>query len=243
MSALLAALLVASSVSSGSTVPTRTPTVIVESGRVERILVIGDSNFFGSLGHTLRRGFEDQGHIVRLRGKAASGLARPEYFDWFAESERLIAEFRPTVIVTMLGANDVQRITWPLLGDRVQFKDEAAWRRAYHGRVRQFMKMLSAEGRQVLYLSPTNRGWRIAVEAVTKVREVQSRAALGLDRVEWVDMFPFSSDENGNWLREGVDEQGRRVVYRKPDRIHLTGAGGKLVGERLLAELAKRRRG
>jgi len=245
MGLLLVALLCASSAStgasSGASVPAHAPVRIAPSG--ERILLIGDSNFFGSLGHTLRKGFEAEGHVVHLRGKASSGLARPEFFDWFAEAERLIADFEPTIIVSMLGANDVQRITWPALDDRVQWKDEAGWRRAYHGRVRQFMKLLSGGGRSVFYLSPTNRGWRIAVDAVTKVREVQRRAATGLAGVEWIDMFPLSSDEHGSWLKVGRDDNGKPVVYRRPDRIHLTGAGGKLVGERLLAELAKRRRG
>jgi hypothetical protein len=206
----------------------------------ERVLLIGDSNFFGTLGHTLRVGLEAQGHAVHLRGKPSSGLARPEFFDWFRESEHLIEQFQPTVVITMLGANDVQRITWPALSDRVFFKDEAAWRRAYFGRVRQFMKHLAQDGRRVFYLSPTNRGWKIAVDAVTKVREIQSRAALGLNGVTWIDMFPLSSDENGSWLRMGRDEDGKPIWYRRSDRIHLTAEGGRLVGERLLAELARR---
>jgi hypothetical protein len=245
MGGLLVTLFFATTITSGASsrdaAPHQPPAMMAPHG--ERILLIGDSNFFGSLGHTLRTGLERQGHVVQLRGKSSSGLARPEFFDWFAESERLIAEFKPTVIVSMLGANDVQRITWPALDDRVQWKDEAAWRRAYHGRVRQFMKLLSSDGRVVYYLSPTNRGWRIAVDAVNKVREVQRRAATGLAGVEWVDMFPLSSDETGSWLKAGRDANGKVVVYRRSDRIHLTGEGGKLVGERLLAELAKRRRG
>lgn len=220
---------------SGGVEPPRASAPLVN----ERVLLIGDSNFFGSLGHTLRLGLEAEGHTVYLRGKASSGLARPEFFDWFAESERLIEEFRPTIIITMLGANDVQRITWPALSDRVFFKDEPAWRRAYFGRVRQFMRHLAQDGRRVFYLSPTNRGWKIAVDAVTKVREIQSRAALGLTGLTWVDMFPLSSDEHGSWLRMGLDDNGKPVWYRRPDRIHLTAEGGKLVGTRVLAELKR----
>jgi hypothetical protein len=205
-------------------------------------LLIGDSNFFGSLGHTLKRGFEAEGHIVELRGKSASGLARPEYFDWFTEARALIARFRPTVIVSMLGANDVQRITWPALDDRVYFKNEPAWRRAYEGRVRQFMRLLSDEGRTVYYLSPTNRGWEIARVAVTKVREVQAHAARGLPRVHWVDMFPLSSDAAGQWLNRGRDAEGREVVYRMPDRIHLTIEGGRFIGHKVLETLRRLRR-
>lgn len=242
MSLLLVATLasvVPSLASSGGAIPVA-PEASWGLGAHERVLLIGDSNFFGELGNTLRRGFEAEGHVVMLRGKPSSGLARPEFFDWFAEAKRLIAEFRPTVIVSMLGANDVQRITWPALDDRVFFKDEHGWRQAYVGRVRQFMRLLSEGGRRVFYLSPTNRGWRIAVDAVTKVREVQARAALGLERVRWIDMFPLSSDEHGQWLRWGVQPDGSRVFYRRSDRIHLTVEGGRLVGGRLLALIQRR---
>lgn len=243
MCPLLVALLFATQTPSLSATGGSQPPVIVTPLDHERILLIGDSNFFGTLGHTLRLGFEAQGHQVRLRGKPSSGLARPEFFDWFAESERLIAEFSPTVIIAMLGANDVQRITWRALSDKVFFKDDAGWRRAYYGRVRQFMKHLSSGDRRVFYLSPTNRGWKIAVDAVTKVREVQSRAALGLERVTWIDMFPLSSDDAGSWLRMGRDANGKMISYRRADRIHLTPAGGRLVGERVLAEIKRRTRG
>lgn len=205
----------------------------------ERVLLIGDSNFFGPLGHTLRKDFLRKGYHVKLRGKPSSGLARPEFFDWFAEAERLIEEFRPTLVIAMLGANDVQRITWPQFGDRVQWDEEARWRRAYAGRYREFARFLSARVPEVVLLSPTNRGWDSARAAVTRVREVQRRAVRGLPGVHWIDMFPLSSNEDGSWLSTGEDARGKRIWYRQPDRIHLTKAGGKVVGTRVLEVLGR----
>lgn len=205
----------------------------------ERVLLIGDSNFFGPLGHTLRKAFLRKGHHVKIRGKPSSGLARPEFFDWFAEAERLIEEFRPTLVIAMLGANDVQRITWPHLGDRVQWDEEVRWRQAYAGRYREFARFLAARVPEVVLLSPTNRGWDSARAAVTRVREVQQRAVRGLAGVHWIDMFPHSSNEDGSWLRDGEGERGKRIWYRQPDRIHLTKAGGKVVGARVLEVLGK----
>jgi len=207
-----------------------------------RVLLIGDSNFFGPLGHTLRRAFAQRAYHVKIRGKPSSGLARPEFFDWFAESERLISEFHPDLVVVMLGANDVQRITWPQLDDRIQWKNEVPWRRAYEGRYREFARFLSARVPEVVMLSPTNRGWRIAREAVTRVRELQERAVRGLSNVHWIDMFPLSSNADGSWL-SFVDlpdgKHKKRIWYRRPDRIHLTKEGGKLVGSRVMESLSK----
>jgi len=207
--------------------------------RPTRVLMIGDSNFYGALGHRLDFGFRARGYDVFLRGKPSSGLARPEFFDWFEEARRLIAQTRPDAIVVMLGANDVQRITWPRLSKKVFFKDEQDWRTAYEARVRTFMRMLAEGGREVFYLSPTNRGWDKARRAVSKVRDIQERVAAGLPRVHWVDMFPFSSDANGAWLHFGVGDDGEKVWYRMPDRIHLTKSGGELIGARVLRYLAQ----
>lgn len=207
-----------------------------------RVLLIGDSNFFGPLGHTLRKAFAQRAYHVQIRGKPSSGLARPEFFDWFAESERLIAEFHPDLVVVMLGANDVQRITWPALDDRIQWRNETPWRRAYQGRYRAFARFLSERVPEVVLLSPTNRGWDTARDAVTRVREVQQRAVRGLTNVHWIDMFPLSSNPDGSWLRfaDAPDgKQTRRIWYRRPDRIHLTKDGGKLVGTRVMDSLTK----
>ena len=216
-----------------------------------RVLLIGDSNFFGPLGHTLRRAFAQRAYHVQVRGKPSSGLARPEFFDWFAESERLIDEFHPDLVVVMLGANDTQRITWPSLDDRIQWRNETPWRRAYEGRYRQFARFLSERVPEVVLLSPTNRGWRSARDAVTRVREVQQRAVRELTNVHWIDMFPLSSNADGSWLcfadapvvsdGKGVKDgkHTKRIWYRRPDRIHLTKEGGKLVGTRLMQSLSE----
>ena len=206
-----------------------------------RVLLIGDSNFFGPLGHTLRKAFAQHAYHVKIRGKPSSGLARPEFFNWFAESERLISEFHPDLVVVMLGANDVQRIPWPHLGDRIQWSNEAPWRRAYEGRYREFARFLAERVPEVVLLSPTNRGWDLARDAVTRVREVQQRAVRGLANVHWIDMFPLSSNADGSWLRFGDAPDGnrsKRIWYRRPDRIHLTKDGGKLVGTRVMQTLS-----
>ncbi|MFO0748562.1 MAG: DUF459 domain-containing protein [Myxococcota bacterium] len=214
------------------------PCASLDTPRPTRVLLIGDSNFFGWLGSRVVLGLEARGYQVFLRAKPASGLACPEFFDWFREAKRVIDDTHPDVVVAMIGANDVQRITWPRLKRRIRFKDLEGWRVAYEARVRAFMQLLAADGREVFYLSPTNRGWDLARNAVERVRQVQSRVSADLPRVHWVDMFPLSSDKNGDWLHFGVDDLGKRISYRMADRIHLTKWGGDLVGARLLRLLA-----
>ena len=54
-------------------------------------LIVGDSNIFGPLGKSLERSLGALGFDVKRRGKATSGLARPDFFDWSTEARRLRA--------------------------------------------------------------------------------------------------------------------------------------------------------
>ncbi|MEZ4265293.1 MAG: hypothetical protein R3F39_02855, partial [Myxococcota bacterium] len=60
------------------------------------------------------------------------------------------------------------------------------------------------------------------------------------DGIEWIDMFPLSSDANGNWLKGTKDERGARVRYRRSDGIHLTPEGAVVVADRVMRDLVQR---
>jgi len=202
------------------------------------VLLIGDSNIFGHFGKALEADLVAEGYRVVRRGKPTSGLARPDFFDWFVEARRLVDRVRPDTVVMLFGGNDGQRLRFRDRGlGTIFWEDEARWNVVYETRVRRLMEYLQADGRRVVLLSPTNRAPRQARQRMGRVREAMKRATSGLDRVTYVDMFPFTSDERGRWLRRGRDERGRSVSFRKGDGIHLTTAGGVEVARRVLPTL------
>jgi uncharacterized protein len=201
-------------------------------------LIIGDSNIFGPLGKFLQRGLGALGYDVDRRGKPTSGLARPDFFDWWAEARTLLDAHQPDLVIAMFGGNDGQRMeSTDLSRQSVRIADGGAWGHEYQRRVRSFAALLRGQGRAVFILSPTNRRPRFAREKMQKVRAAQREALEGMQGVTWIDMFPLSSDEHGEWLEEGVDVDGDPINYRRPDGIHLTPAGGQLVGHRVLERL------
>lgn len=203
-----------------------------------RALVVGDSNIFGPLGKFLERGLGALGYDVKRRGKPTSGLARPDFFDWAAEVEGLLERHEPNLVIAMFGGNDGQRMaSTDLSGKPVQMSAGDAWAHEYQSRVSAFARKVRGEGRTVFILSPTNRRPRFAREKMQKVRAAQREALEGMDNVTWIDMFPLSSDADGEWLKEGTDVNGDLVNYRRPDGIHLTPAGGQVVGQRVLERL------
>lgn len=203
-----------------------------------KALILGDSNIYGTLGKALATSLQALGYDVARYGKPTSGLARPDYFDWPTYAAEVLHEFDADVVFFMFGGNDGQRLTFVASGaDRVWWKNEDAWRAEYAERVEAFAQVLRGANRRVYLLSPTNRRSRIERSKMERVKAVQRQAVAGLDRVTWIDMYPYSSDPHGGYLSGGLDQRGRSLDYRRGDGIHLTPAGGVEVARRLFAEL------
>ena len=203
-------------------------------------LILGDSNIFGPLGKSLERSLGALGFDVQRRGKATSGLARPDFFDWSEEARRLFALHNPALVIAMFGGNDGQRMEFhDASGTPLKMDSGDAWEVAYQHRIREFALLLRGDSRRVFILSPTNRRPRFAREKMIRVRAAQRRALKDLEGVTWIDMFPLSSDDSGTWLNSGADVDGNIVRYRREDGIHLTPAGGQVVGQRLIERLLR----
>lgn len=211
---------------------------VLRSPEHASVLLLGDSNIFGTLGQALARHLRGRGMAVQRFGKPTSGLARPDFFDWPREAARLVASADPDVVVFMVGGNDHQRLeSTASSGMRVAWRELDAWREEYGRRVREVAVLLRGEGRRVFFLSPTNRAPRIDREGVWRVARAQRDALEGVAGVTWIDMFALTTDAQGRWLSRGLDADGCYRVYRRPDGIHLTEEGGELVARRLLTVL------
>ena len=218
--------------------PHASPTTSVSEPRQpngKRALLIGDSNFFGPLGRVLSRELARRGYHVTLVAKSASGLAHPQFFNWFQTVPDLLRTCNPDIVIALFGGNDGQPIT-RLRGNepsRVSFRDRIPWDAAYKTRVRELAELLRGTAPEVFLLSPTNRP-EPARARVVRIKGLQQDAVRDLARVHAVDLFPFSTDPDGAYLRTGIDPDGRAVGYRRPDGIHLTPAGGEVVGRQLM---------
>jgi hypothetical protein len=196
------------------------------------MLILGDSNIFESFGKELEADFTVAGFEVTRRGKPTSGMARPDFYDWITMGAELRERYRPDVVLIMFGGNDGQRLEpYPGSGGmRIKWKHEIAWRDEYTRRVRTLARVLGGGGARVFILSPTNRRSRKAVERMQRVIECQREAVEDLFFANWVDTWKPSSDEDGRYLKKGLDPEARHqtwraVRYRRGDGIHLTKAG------------------
>jgi lysophospholipase L1-like esterase len=193
-----------------------------------RIVVVGDSLAVG-LSRALSASVAPARVRVVNQGRLASGLARPDAFDWPAEVEKIGRAFRPHVVVVMLGSNDSQPIGLPR-GVVPMFTRE--WVEEYR---RQIARLISAAARNealVVWagLPPMRDGSRNGwARRLNEHFELVTADRRGVEFIDTWEAFAGRGDPYRAYLRDG---RGRTQLVRAGDGVHLSS-----IGYRMLATL------
>ena len=198
----------------------------------------------GGLGLYLEQGLREDGLVVRRRGKASTGLARPDFFDWPAEAARLVAAEHPQVCVTMFGGNDAQGL-W--MGrekgpngrrvDRWIRWQEPGWSEEYARRVGRMYDALASEGATVFWIGMPVMG-REKLHARMRRLNTIYRAEMALRRrAYFLDVWDVLAAPDGSYTSRlkvaRPDGRARKVTVRAGDGVHLTVAGAHLLADHL----------
>jgi len=162
--------------------------------------------------------------------KVASGLTRPDYFDWPAHLKQAIGkrERRFDAVTLMFGANDGQDIK--VDGEQLDF-GTGPWKAMYARRVGAVMDLCLEESVQRVYWVGMPRmgiGWfNKRMERMNDIykAEAEKRAP----RVEYIDA----------WTIVDAPADTYQAKYRQSDGVHLTVEGGFKVAEAVLASVAR----
>lgn len=219
---------------------------------VRAVLLLGDSKIATDFGAALQRTLaatptaDAAGAAVPLRvgrrGKSATGLARPDFFDWMAEAERVLAQHRPDLVVVGLGGNDGQDLVGRP-GDqgprRVAWGSDA-WPEHYAARLTRLLDLLAGDDRRVVWLEVTTAD-RPRLEAKLRlIREVQREAVARFGaRAVYLETRHHFFDASGALVRE-VEVDRRRQPLRMEDGIHFSVPGSRWLAPRVAAELLGR---
>lgn len=191
-----------------------------------RILVVGDS-----LGKDFAYGLEqvlagDPRFVVAVDARPATGLARPDYFDWPARLRADLERERPEIVVVMLGGDDAQPFE---LEGRALPLGSAEWRAAYGARVAAFMRAAAAEDRAVLWIGlPVMRDAEFS-ERMAELNAIY-RTAAEHERVTYVDVWALFADAAGRYAAYLPDARGRPTLLRQSDGIHFNVDGAIRIG-------------
>ena len=160
---------------------------------------------------------------IDLDPRPATGLSRPDFFDWSQHLAGVLTESVPDVIVVLFGANDFQNVEYE--GEILdRFGDE--WLELYRERVDLIMTLLSQPDTQTVWVGqPPVRESQLS-GGLARMNEVYEEVAAEHPQVTFVDTWALFSDEQGSYTDE-IDG----VRLRREDGVHLTIAGGNRLAE------------
>lgn len=198
-----------------------------------RVYIGGDSIVRDAGESFLRIAAEDPLLSTTMHYEIATGLTRPDYYDWPAALVTDAEALDPEVMFIMFGGNDAQGIVGPdgTVHDTI---DSPGWRAEYGRRVEIVMDSLRAEGRLILWIgmppvrSPGFQG------RVDVLNEIYESAAEDRPWVRFVDLSRVLGDANGAYVERlpGVDG-----ALRQSDGIHLARPGADHQARHMLTVL------
>jgi hypothetical protein len=168
-----------------------------------------------------------------LHYENATGLTRPDAYDWPAALVDDMATHRPDVAIILFGGNDSQGIQTPT-GEVFQTVSEPGWQAEYARRVGGVMDLLRADGRVVLWVGlPPMReaGFDGRVDILNGIYAGEAERR---PWVTYVDTFPLFGDADGDYVAQGPGPDGSPVDLRQDDGIHLSSPGATVLARALL---------
>ena len=73
-----------------------------------RVVIVGDS-LAAAAGNIARRVFRPSLVTIQQHGRNSTGLARPDYFDWFAAMGQIVEGYDPDLVIVMIGRTTSSR--------------------------------------------------------------------------------------------------------------------------------------
>ena len=179
--------------------------------------------------------------VGSVDGRVATGLTRPDVFNWFDEIRRQVKELRPRAVVLAFGGNDDKAYMTGLpegteLGDFGSW----SWRKEYGRRVGGLMDTINRAGAFVIWIGlPQTRSpdQTRRFDVVNAVAEKQARKRAG--RAAYIDTYTMFAGDDGGFAQYLPDASGGLEKVRADDGVHFERAGGDMIARVVLKELNK----
>ena len=174
-------------------------------------------------------------------GRVATGLTRPDVFNWFEQIRQRVKELRPRVVVLGFGANDDKKYMTGLPeGVSIDAFGGSVWRREYARRVGGVMDAVNRAGGFVVWIglpqtsSPEQTRRFDVVNAV-----VQKEARKREGRAAFIDTYTMFAGDDGGYSQYLPDGSGDLRKVRADDGVHFEREGGDMIAREVLKQLNK----
>jgi len=207
-----------------------------------RVLIVGSSLAATGLGAVLEDLLDANPNVVAYRkGKSASGLSRPDFYDWFDQGKRQVEFRKPDLVIVLIGANDGQDIP-PWKGEgRIRWGSDE-WPDAYRERVDDFLASVTmavegGEGAHVLWLGlpkVTSPSLERKLDLIRGIHEERVNE-LG-DAGVYLDTTQYLVDDGGKLLLT-AEVKGKQREIRGEDGVHFTMSGCEYLADKIYPQV------
>jgi hypothetical protein len=174
-----------------------------------------------------------------IDGHIATGLTRPDVFNWFNELTTQVKALHPNVVVLNFGANDDHSYMTGL-PDGVSVGSFASpeWVKEYGRRVGAVMDTVNRAGGVVVWIglpiarSPTQTQEFDRINAIV-LREAKLRPR----KVIFIDTYTMFAGDDGGFAEYLENDKGDTVKVRAGDGVHFETAGGDMIAREVLKQL------
>jgi hypothetical protein len=212
------------------------PAVAAQNGKVQRVLIIGDSFIEAQIGSAIEDILSPTyGLTVQRFGQRSTGLSRPDYFNWPQKINELKAAFNPDLIIGSWGANDCQALTSPD-GKVVAKFGTDEWTSGYASRVSAVVAEMTAGGCKAVYIGLPSMHSRSLGDRIKHLNEVAQKAVED-GGATYLPTWPMSVDKNGNYMAS-INVNGQQKLLRMSDGVHFSGPGAAYVADKLCTSMA-----
>jgi len=207
-----------------------------------KVLILGDSLAATGFGVLLESKLDAHPDVVCYRkAKSATGLARPDFYDWFDQGTRQVELRKPDLVIVVMGGNDGQDIPAWKGSSRVRW-DTDQWPGAYRDRVDDFLGRVTTpiegeDGARVMWLGLPMMGMRSLEKKLVLIRQIQQDAVASLgDGALYLDTTQFLVDAQGQ-LIASAPVKGKSRELRAEDGIHFTMSGSEYLADKVYPEV------
>jgi hypothetical protein len=172
-------------------------------------------------------------------GRVATGLERPDVFNWFSHIRDEVRDLRPNAVVLDFGGNDDHGYMTGLPKNvSIGEFGSASWKAEYRRRVAGLLDSLNRAGIFVIWIGlPITRDPAQTQRFDTINAVTDSEARKRPHRVAFIDTYSTFASDSGGFAQYLTDSSGRRILVRAPDGVHFEPAGGDIIARSVLHAL------
>ncbi len=205
-----------------------------------RIWIAGDSLVI-TPGYAIQRaaGSSAAMDTLGVDGRVATGLTRPDVFNWFQEIRSQLSSRKPNVLVLGFGGNDDKAYMTGLPdGVSIGRFGDASWQKEYRRRVGALFDVAKRAGAHTVWIGlPQTRNAEQTARFDVINAAVAAEANRRPDSVSYVDTYLLFAGPDGGYAESVAGSTGGDVKVRASDGVHFERAGGDMIAREVLKAL------